>query len=500
MNSFSEESYVTDPTTTQPTLFLTPLSQTGYLLTALYLTLVGIVSTIGNITVLCVLCRYGTFRKRSVNILLMNMAVSDLGVSVAGYPLTAISGYRGRWVFADIGCQFSGFCVYALSCSTISTHAVVAIYRYIYIVKPYHRPRLSSSTSCLAILCIWTFTLFWTITPFFGWSSYTYEPFGTSCSINWYGKSLGDLTYIICCVVFVFIIPIIIMLYCYIGVAKKIKGIDPLRTEERDIAVVFGRLRKHETKIDTRVTKICFMMMASFIVVWTPYAVGSIWASKIGKISASASVLPTMFAKSSCMINPIIFLTSSSKFRADLGKLWNRPSSPEHTIRVEERSREQRSFFVRQSALPDAMVSRSASVYYDKERIYIGEMRAASIQKEADLLHRDPEAISIASSTSSSLQFVLKDRQNRYKKKAGEASKKGSNILHFPYDDTEGSMINNLMRPRSHSVTSDNISRVFAPSLKRPTKKRSMSHPDIPSTSADIFTVSPTTIKNLQKQ
>lgn len=41
MNSFSEESYVTDPTTTQPTLFLTPLSRTGYLLTALYLTLVG---------------------------------------------------------------------------------------------------------------------------------------------------------------------------------------------------------------------------------------------------------------------------------------------------------------------------------------------------------------------------------------------------------------------------------------------------------------------------
>lgn len=246
--------------------------------------------------------------------------------------------------------------------------------------------------------------------------------------------------------------------------------------------------------------QICFLMMASFIVVWTPYAVGSIWASQIGKVSTSASVLPTMFAKSSCMINPIIFLTSSSKFRHDLGKLWNRPSSPEHTIRVEERSREQRSFFVRQSALPDAMGSHSAAVYYDKERIYIGEMRAASIQKEADLLHRDPEAISIASSTSSSLQFVLKDRQNRYKKKAGEASEKGLNILHFPYDDTEGSMMHRMMRPRSHSVTSDNISRIFTPSLKRPTKKRSMSHPDIPSTSADIFTVSPTTITNLQKQ
>lgn len=36
----------------------------------------------------------------------------------------------------------------------------------------------------------------------------------------------------------------------------RIKGIDPLRTEERDIAIVFGRLRKHETTIDTRVTKV----------------------------------------------------------------------------------------------------------------------------------------------------------------------------------------------------------------------------------------------------
>nr|XP_054762981.1 rhodopsin, G0-coupled-like [Lytechinus pictus] len=499
MGSLFDDSFVTDEMTSQSPQVLTPLSRTGYLLTALYLSFVGVVATIGNITVLCVLCRYGTFRKRSVNILLMNMAISDLGVSIAGYPLTTISGYRGKWLFADIGCQFNGFCVYTLSCSTISSHAIVAIYRYIYIVKPNLRPRLSTWNSCLCLFGIWTFSLFWTVAPFFGWSSYTYEPFGTSCSINWFGNTLGDKSYMIACTVFVFILPIAIMLYCYIKVAKKIKGINPLRAEERDMGVVvFGKLRKHEAKIDSHVTKICFMMMASFIVVWTPYAVGSIWASQVDKVSVAASVVPTMFAKSSCMINPIIFLTSSSKFRHDLGKLWNRPS-PEHTIRFEERSREQRSFYVRQSALSDAMGSHSASVYYDKERIYIGEMHAASIQKESDLLQRDPEVISIGSSTNSSLQFVLKDRQKRYKKKAGEPSKKCVDTPHFPYDDSERGVIGKWIRPRSHSVVSDNINRDAIQSVKRPTKKRSVSQPDIHGASAELFIASPSCSTNLQK-
>eukprot|EP00057_Strongylocentrotus_purpuratus_P019944 XP_011674418.1 PREDICTED: rhodopsin, G0-coupled-like [Strongylocentrotus purpuratus] len=378
---------------------------------------VGSIATVGNITVICVLCRYRTFRKRSINLLLINMAASDLGVSVAGYPLTTVSGYWGRWLFGDVGCQFYAFCVYTLSCSTISTHAAIAVYRYIYIVKTDLRPKLTANFTSGVIVVIWVYAFFWTVTPFVGWSSYIYEPFGTSCSVNWVGRTISDISYMVACTIGVYLLQIFIMLYCYIRVAKKIRGVDPGRTEEKDAGVVvFGRLRKREAKIDTHVTKMCFMMMLTFIVVWAPYAVECLRAAHVHRISALSSVLPTMFAKSSCMVNPIIFLTSSSKFRQDLGKLWSRPSSQD-SLQLEERNKTQRSLYVRHSELGSAHGNDTASVYYEKERIYIGEMRATSIQKEAELLQRDPELLSIASSTNSDVKFVVRDRPKRYTKR-----------------------------------------------------------------------------------
>ena len=38
----------------------------------------------------------------------------------------------------------------------------------------------------LAIALIWAYTVFWAVLPAFGFGSYGPEPFGTSCTINWY--------------------------------------------------------------------------------------------------------------------------------------------------------------------------------------------------------------------------------------------------------------------------------------------------------------------------
>ena len=52
-----------------------------------------------------------------------------------------------------------------------------------------------TETKVLFIVSVWGWSLVWTIPPFFGWSSYTYEPFGTSCSVKWDGVTISDNTY-----------------------------------------------------------------------------------------------------------------------------------------------------------------------------------------------------------------------------------------------------------------------------------------------------------------
>lgn len=65
------------------------------------------------------------------------------------------------------------------------------------------------------------YALFWTGAPLLGWSSYGHEPFQTSCTVNWYGKSVADITYNALCIVFCYCVPVAIFIFCYYNVLKK---------------------------------------------------------------------------------------------------------------------------------------------------------------------------------------------------------------------------------------------------------------------------------------
>ena len=48
-----------------------------------------------------------------------------------------------------------------------------------------------------------------------GWSKYTYEPFGTSCSMNWQGTEIKDITYTIATCITCYAIHVTIIVFCY---------------------------------------------------------------------------------------------------------------------------------------------------------------------------------------------------------------------------------------------------------------------------------------------
>ena len=54
--------------------------------------------------------------------------------------------------------------------------------------------------------------LIWAICPLLGWGHYGIEPFGLVCSIDW---SRPSYSYILCIFLFVFLLPLTLMLVCY---------------------------------------------------------------------------------------------------------------------------------------------------------------------------------------------------------------------------------------------------------------------------------------------
>uniref|UniRef100_A0A7N5JTX7 G-protein coupled receptors family 1 profile domain-containing protein n=1 Tax=Ailuropoda melanoleuca TaxID=9646 RepID=A0A7N5JTX7_AILME len=67
-------------------------------------TRIGIISIFSNLIVLSIFIKYKELRTPT-NAIIINLAVTDIGVSGIGYPMSAASDLHGSWKFGYAGCQ-----------------------------------------------------------------------------------------------------------------------------------------------------------------------------------------------------------------------------------------------------------------------------------------------------------------------------------------------------------------------------------------------------------
>lgn len=77
----------------------------------------------------------------------------------------------------------------------------------------------------LAVGGSWLYSIFWTVPPLLGWSSYDLEGAGTSCSVSWTLRTAQSHAYIICLFIFCLGLPIVIMVYCYFRLLWAVKQV-----------------------------------------------------------------------------------------------------------------------------------------------------------------------------------------------------------------------------------------------------------------------------------
>ncbi|KAI8503533.1 hypothetical protein Bbelb_185040 [Branchiostoma belcheri] len=414
-----------------------PLTTHGYLATAIYLTILGCIATLGNGSVIVVYARQKKFRSKPHNILILNLAISDLGISIFGYPFCTASGYAGYWLFGDAVCQLYGFMCYTLSMSSLNTLVVIAGFRYISLCRPQYennvfygdlqfgwirecsdavgfmeqkfdaallyerleklrasrrrqwcrpflkfpnarkhfrllptraedesrglpRPfrtrrisrtaayKLTHRVTAYSLIGVWLYSLLWTVPPLVGWSSYTYELFGkssrvrkttpylphsgqidgTSCSIKWTVEDTSEMVYVIGSCLFCYLVHLLLLVFFYYKIAKRmrklnLRGHTPIRPPAAGgtSSPAAGCSRKLEPLwLDHHLSySMFFLMVILFMVAWTPYTVSSFWSTLVNEIPLWAATYPTMFAKSSCVFNPLIYAVAHKK-RVGLGK------------------------------------------------------------------------------------------------------------------------------------------------------------------------------------
>lgn len=282
-------------------------TQTEHNIVAAYLITAGVVSLSSNIVVLLMFVKFRELRN-ATNAIIINLAFTDIGVAGIGYPMSAASDLHGSWKFGYMGCQIYAALNIFFGMASIGLLTVVAIDRYLSICRPDIGQKLTSMSYTLLIVAAWLNAVFWSSMPIIGWASYAPDPTGATCTINWRNNDTSFVSYTMAVITINFIIPLLVMFYCYYNVSATVKRYKASNCLE-SINIDWS------DQMD--VTKMSIIMIVMFLFAWTPYSVVCLWASfgDPKMIPAPMAIIAPLFAKSSTFYNPCIYVIANKKFR-----------------------------------------------------------------------------------------------------------------------------------------------------------------------------------------
>ncbi|XP_035387711.1 visual pigment-like receptor peropsin [Electrophorus electricus] len=285
----------------------------GYLITAC------VISLSSNLVVLMMFVKYRELRN-ATNAIIINLAFTDVGVAGIGYPMSAASDLHGSWKFGYTGCQIYAALNIFFGMASIGLLTVVAMDRYISICRPHVDQKMT-----LLITAAWLNALFWSSMPIVGWAGYAPDPTGATCTINWRNNNVSFISYTMAVVSINFIIPLCVMFYCYYNVSVTVqmyKTSNCLGSVNIDWS----------DQLD--VTKMSVLMIAMFLMAWSPYALVCLWASfsDPAKIPTPMAIIAPLFAKSSTFYNPCIYVIANKKFRRAIIAMLRCQTRQEATI------------------------------------------------------------------------------------------------------------------------------------------------------------------------
>ncbi|XP_077580357.1 opsin-5-like [Stigmatopora nigra] len=288
---------------------------------AVIYSLFGICSLLGNSTLL-----YVSYKKKHLlkpaEYFIINLAISDLGLTLSLYPMAITSSFYHRWLYGKTACSIYAFCGMLFGICSLSTLTLLSMVCCVKVCYPYYGNRYKCIHGRLLIASTWLYALMFACCPLGHWGEYGPEPYGTACCIDWRlsNRLPTARSYTVALFFFCYILPCCIIVASYTGILATVRA-------SRKTIEQHALRRMHMSSIQIIIIKLSVAVCIGFFVAWSPYALVSMWASfgNIEDIPPLAFAMPAMFAKSSTIYNPVIYLMLRPNFRKvmfrDLGAL-----------------------------------------------------------------------------------------------------------------------------------------------------------------------------------
>ncbi|XP_062436354.1 vertebrate ancient opsin-like [Rhea pennata] len=291
---------------------LTSIQPWHFKLLAAVMLVVTSLSLAENLAVVLVTSKFKQLRQ-PINYVIVNLSVADFLVSLTGGTISCLANLRGYFYMGRWACVLEGFAVTFFGIVALWSLALLAFERYVVICHPLGNMRLRGKHAALGIAFVWSFSFVWTVPPTMGWSSYTTSKIGTTCEPNWYSRAYTDHTYIIKFFTTCFIVPLLVILVSYGKWMQKLRKVSDTQGRR-------GTARKQR-----RVTRMVVVMIAAFLICWTPYATFSILVAACPSVELDPrlAAVPAFFSKTATVYNPIIYVFMNKQFRKCLIQMFS---------------------------------------------------------------------------------------------------------------------------------------------------------------------------------
>ncbi|XP_048115686.1 tachykinin receptor 1b [Alosa alosa] len=221
-----------------------------------------IVSVVGNIVVIWIILAHKRMRTVT-NYFLVNLAFAEASMAAFNTVINFVYSVHNEWYFGTGYCGFHNFFPIAAVFASIYSMAAIALDRYMAIIHPLQQ-RLSAVETKVVIGVIWVLALLLAFPQYF-YSSTAELPGRVVCYLDWPEYKIWDfkLTYQICVMVLIYILPLFVMAVAYLVVglhlwASEIPGDCTDRYREQLTA-------------KRKVVKMMIVVVCTFALCWLPY-------------------------------------------------------------------------------------------------------------------------------------------------------------------------------------------------------------------------------------
>ncbi|XP_011164468.1 rhodopsin isoform X2 [Solenopsis invicta] len=297
-----------------------PMDPIWHKILGLVMIVLGIMGWTGNGIVVYVFLMTPSLRTPS-NLLVMNLAFSDLIMMVIMSPQMIINCYYETWILGPLMCDIHSMVASLCGCTSIWTMTAIALDRYNVIVKGISGKPFTIKKAILEILIIWLFASVWTVLPMVGWNRYVLEGNMATCGIDYLAKDWISRSYILVYSIFVYYTPLFTIIYSYYFIVSAVDAHEKaIRKQTKKMNVQYLQSGDNQNaSAEAKLAKVALMTISLWFMAWTPYLVIN-YIGIFGGISISPlfTIWGSLFAKANAVYNPIVYGISHPKYRAAL--------------------------------------------------------------------------------------------------------------------------------------------------------------------------------------